>query len=430
MGGVVVTKSSPVIVRPPEPAATTTVTIRLSSFDVGLHTIPANVLLMFEHPIHEPAETIKRALSQALVPYYPIAGRIVAGASDGEVNIQCTGEGVAFVSASVGCALKEAISLDRSPGARATLLDELAVYYPGMRCGPGDPLMLMQVTEFSCGGFTVGVTGNHGVGDGAGWAQFLQAVGELASGSSSPSTVPIRQDDSLPSRPSSVGSLSQLMTSLEPFDDLACVDITVPSRVISSIKAEYAKRFDGQTCTSFEAVSAVLWQCRTRAIMSDPETPALFLFGVNLREYMGAKKGYYGNCATGQLVMAKSGAVANGDIMDLVTMIKESKEKIPDQFKKNEGTTPQKPVDQRRLMDQQVRYNMLTTSSWRNLGFEKVDFGSGRPARVTPYAQDKLPFPACMMSLPHKGKDGANIFTAMVKEEHVDSFLKELTRFT
>ncbi|CAN6372003.1 unnamed protein product [Urochloa humidicola] len=426
--GVVVRKSSPVVVTPSEPVETTTSTIKLSSFDLPLYTIPSTVLLMFEDPIHDAAENIKRALSQTLVPYYPIAGRIIAGANGGEVHIHCNGEGVTFVSATANCALKEAMSLDRSPGAR-TLLDELAVYYPAMRCGPTDPLLLMQVTEFSCGGFVVGVTANHAVGDGAGWAQFLQAVDELARGFSAPSVEPVRWDDSLPNRPQPVVSLSQLMTSLDPLDGLACLDITVPSRVINSIKAEYASRFNGKTCTSFDAVSAVLWQCRTRAIMSDPETPALFLFGVNLREYLGAKKGYYGNCASGQPVIATSGVVANGDIMDLVAMIKESKEKIPEQFKK-EDTNLQKPVDQKRQLDHQLRYNMLTASSWRNLGFDRVDFGSGRPARVTPYAHEKLPFPTCMMSLPHKGKDGANIFAAMLKVEHVDTFLKELSRFS
>ncbi|CAN6381313.1 unnamed protein product [Urochloa humidicola] len=427
--GVVVRKSSPVVVTLSEPVETTASTIRLSSFDVGLYTIPATALLMFQNPIHDAVETIKRALSKTLVHYFPIAGRIVTGSDCGEVHINCNGEGVAFVSASADCALKEAMSLDRSPGTR-TLLDELAVYYPAMRCGPNDPLLLMQVTEFSCGGFVVGVTANHAVGDGAGWAQFLQAVGEMARGFSAPTIVPVRLDGSLLSRPQPVVSLSQVMTSIDPLEGLTCLDITVPSRVINRIKAEYASRFDGKTCTSFEAVSAVLWQCRTRAIMSDPETPALFLFGVNLREYLGVKKGYYGNCASGQPVVATNGVVANGDIMELVAMIKESKQKIAEQFKKDEGTDLQKPVDQRRQLDHQLRYNMLTVSWWRNLGFDRVDFGSGTAARVTPHAQEKLPFPACMMSLPHKGKDGANIFTAMLKVEHVDTFLKELTRFT
>lgn len=59
-------------------------------------------------------------------------------------------------------------------------------------CRRGDPLLLMQVTEFSCGGFTVAVTWNHAVADGKGMAQFLQAIGELARGMPAPSVLPRR----------------------------------------------------------------------------------------------------------------------------------------------------------------------------------------------------------------------------------------------
>jgi hypothetical protein len=85
------------------------------------------VLLAFEHPIHETAETIKRALSQALVHYYPFAGRLVAAADTGDEaasHIQyCSGDGVVFVAASASCALKEVkFSNDLSLSGARTLL--------------------------------------------------------------------------------------------------------------------------------------------------------------------------------------------------------------------------------------------------------------------------------------------------------------------
>ena len=130
-----------------------------------MYKVSATTLLVFEDPIPNAAEAIRGALSRALVHYYPFAGRIVAGDDDDDddddddVYIKCSGEGVAFVAASTDHAVKEVICLDRSsPGAR-TLADELAVYYPDMVCGtPSEPLLLMQVTEFSCGGFALGVT--------------------------------------------------------------------------------------------------------------------------------------------------------------------------------------------------------------------------------------------------------------------------------
>ena len=76
---------------------------------------------------------------------------------------------------------------------------DLAVCYPSFLCRDVDPLLLVQVTKFACGGFVVGVTSNHVAADGLGMAQFLQALGELARGTSPLSCIPVRSwDESLP----------------------------------------------------------------------------------------------------------------------------------------------------------------------------------------------------------------------------------------
>lgn len=408
---VVVTKSSPVVIGPSEPG-TPTGNVNLSSFDKCVVPFPVTSFLVFDHPIDEPVETIKRALSQALVHYHPIAGRLAAGADDGEVRIACTGEGVPFVGASTSCALEEVTM---------ALLKDLAVHYPAEFCRHTDPLLLMQVTEFSCGGFVVGVTWNHVIADAAGMAQFLQAVGELARGMSPPSIVPVRWwDDSLPGLPLSMVASQNFMLNNEP-EDLACLDITIPSNLISRIKAEFdAGDSNGQPCTVFEAVAAVLWQCRTRAVISDPEATAPLVFPSNVRDHVGAKDGYYGNCVTVQLVPAMSCAVANGDIKDLVKLIKRAKEKIPDLFRNGglDGASGTGAAEQ-------LGYNAFVVSSWRNLGFDAADFGGGRPARVMWHAEHTV-LPGCVPCPPCKGMDGVNVLSLCVKREHADAFLGEL----
>ncbi|WVZ92870.1 hypothetical protein U9M48_038906 [Paspalum notatum var. saurae] len=429
---IVVSKSSPVAVRPSsEPKKTSATAVKLSSFDVGLVRRTATAQLVFDHPLHDAAETIKRALSQALVHYYPISGRIVAAAGDddNDAHIECTGEGVAFVAASANCALKEATAFfNRSPGARTTttVLDELAVDYPGEGCGggPTDPLVQVQVTEFSCGGFVLGVTWNHGIADGTGMAQFLQAVGELARGLPSPSVAPVRWDDALPSLPISVAALEQLATSLEPLD-LARLGIAVPSSLIRRIKAESGER----RCTTFEAVAAVLWRCRTRAIVADPNSLALLSFPANVRRHVGAMDGYYGNCITQQLVMATAGAVARAEIAELVGMIRCAKEEIAGQLA-NRGSGDYDQLLQAVDLEQigRLQYGALNVSSWRNLGFDNADFGAGTPAKVMCYGKALQTLPLCVIGLPCKGGDDGqdNVFSVCVKQEHVDAFLKEL----
>jgi len=126
---------------------------------------------------------------------------------------------------------------------------------------------------------------------------------------------------------------------------------------------------------TFEAALAVLWRCRTRAIRPGPETLTLLVFLADMRKHAGAKEGYYGNCIVEQLVMAKSGAVADGDFKDAVMAIRRAKDQLPDRLKDGDGVVGQQELREIRA------YDTLIVTSWRNLGFDRVDFGSGRPAR-------------------------------------------------
>jgi len=420
----VLRKSSPVVVRPSPEQVTMRGTIKLSSFDKSLNNVPETSLLMFEHPIHNAAGTIQAALSRALAHYYPIAGRIIAGGGSGggggddDVYIECNNEGVTFVAASTCQALKEVICFDRSPDARK-LLDELVVPYPAMACGPRDPLLMMQVTEFSCGGLVLGVTWNHGIADGVGMAQFLQAVGELAGGLSSPSVAPVSWDGSLPTLPPSVLDAEEHLI-LDPINgDLATLDITIPLQSIDQIRSDFSSRFHGQPCTTFEAVLAVLWRCRTRAIRLDPETPILLMFVADVRKHVGAKEGYYGNCIIDQLVVATSSAVADGDVKDVIMAIKHAKEQIPGRLRMTTGQHELCKVP---------AYHAMMVSSWRNLGFDRVDLGSGRPARVTTSGKHMPPAPSAQGFL-SSGRDGVRVLSALVTEEHTDASLAELAKF-
>ncbi|BAS99322.1 Os06g0699100 [Oryza sativa Japonica Group] len=195
MKDIVVSKSGPpVLVTPssePTPAAAT---IRLTSADKSRLGLSFTAFLVFERRrrrsrVHRPAETVRRALSRALVHYYPLAGHVVAAGDDDNVVLSCTGEGggLPFVAATASCTLE-----DVDDGDGDLPLADLAIWYGGESCWMSDPLLMMQVTEFECGGFVVGVTWNHGVADTYGLAQFLRAVGELACGLPSPSVIPVR----------------------------------------------------------------------------------------------------------------------------------------------------------------------------------------------------------------------------------------------
>ncbi|KAG2621551.1 acyl transferase 15-like [Panicum virgatum] len=431
---VAVRKSSPAVIRPPEPVTTTRSgagAIKLTPFDWPFVGVPFTVLLVFEHLSHEAVEGVRRALSQALVHYYPFAGRICSsGAGYDGFGIRCTGEGVEFVTGSVVCGLTEANIFGELSGAKA-LFDELAVYYPVGSYGSDDPLLSVQVTEFSCGGVVLGATWNHAVADGAGIAQFLAAVGELTRGQPSPLILPARCDNAVSRLPMLSNPIVEAVLACPESPDMELIvplELTVPSALIDRVKAEYrsCSDDDGQPCTTFEAVLAVLWQCRVRATMppGSGTTPVLLSFSADIRGYAGARAGYYGNCVANQpLAAATSGAVASASLVDLVGMVRRAKARLPDKLKEELGSG--------RLFAG-GRYDMLHVSSWRNIGFEGVDFGGGPPARVMYHSRWVGPptVPTCMVYPPCRGKDGVNMLSIAVKEEHAEAFLGELAWHT
>ncbi|KAM0870091.1 hypothetical protein ACQ4PT_040243 [Festuca glaucescens] len=280
MAVVEISKSPPVLVKPSSDPATSATfdhfsLISLTSYDDPNVGRPVTAFLVFDRPIDHPAETIRRGvtsgidsaggpsnirrcislrrgLSLALVPYYPISGHLTnfALAYDVFTAIHYTGEdvGVPFVAASADAALSDVDLLGH--------LEELAVFYPA----DGDPLMrlllLVQVTVFSCGGFVVGVTWDQAIADGAGMSQFLQAIGELACGMPSPTVVPFRHDLALAGMPLAIQRVDRLINSLQP-SLLTLVHVSVPYSVVTRIKHEFAAVNNGQPCTVFEAVTAV-----------------------------------------------------------------------------------------------------------------------------------------------------------------------------
>ncbi|PUZ46337.1 hypothetical protein GQ55_7G063500 [Panicum hallii var. hallii] len=422
-----VTKSLPFLVAPSE--ATPAGALRLTSMDSALVSLPMAALLVFKHPVDQLAEILRQALSRALVPYYPIAGRLSAGAHG--LSIACTGEGVVFVGASATCTLRDARLSDSRP---AIPVEDLTVTYAG-QYNKEPPLLLMQVTKFSCGGFVVGVTWNHVVADGVGMAQFLQAVGEFARGFSSSSVEPVRVDNFLPELPAPIITMTKSMVSRK-HTDFPSSYITIPMSFINRIKDEF--RRSGQqrgdqkpaapaTCTAFDVFTAAIWRSRARATIAgaaSQDAPTALAFTVNVRKQAGAKDGYYSNVFAFGLAAATLREVADGDILDLVRLIKDAKVRVPYTFTDGAAYIGDEMGGRLQGLD---GYCTLYVTSWWNLGLDDVDFGGGGPARVMGNMERKV-VPACILCGRKDKADGVAAMAFCVKQEHEEAFHAELRR--
>ena len=120
--------------------------------------------------------------------------------------------------------------------------------------------------------------------------------------------------------------------------------------------------------------------------------------------------------------------MASAGLVDLVGMVRRAKARLPDKPKEHQSGAGDDQLATRGLGG----YDMLHVSSWRNIGFEGVDFGSGAPARVMYHSRwgGPPPFPISMVYPPCRGKDGVNVLSVAVKEEHAEEFLGELATQT
>ncbi|TVU25315.1 hypothetical protein EJB05_27807 [Eragrostis curvula] len=235
---------------------------------------------------HDPAAFIKSGLSEALVFFYPLAGRLREIPLDGRLIVECTAEGVTFVEADADVTLLE-------------FGEPLLPPYPCVEellCDLGDskdilakPLAFFQVTRFRCGGFSVGMLLCHTMYDAVGVFKFLEAIGDMARGEPQPTVLPVWERELLTS--CSAPSITRAHLGYEPLADGDTADDvmqTTPSAdmigqyfffgpaeisaIRSSVPESLAKR-----STVFELLAAVTWRCRTAALGYEPNKLVRFI---------------------------------------------------------------------------------------------------------------------------------------------------------
>lgn len=139
-----VIRSNRSLVRPAEHTPTPSGTLDLSAIDqIPVLRCNARTLHVFKRRGPEPeaaAHVIKGALSRALVPYYPLAGRLKES-GQGQLQVECSGDGAWFVEASANCTLD---SVDYFNDVTSIPYDQLLPDSAPKTDGDVEPLVQMQ----------------------------------------------------------------------------------------------------------------------------------------------------------------------------------------------------------------------------------------------------------------------------------------------
>ncbi|KAF5191517.1 Acyl transferase [Thalictrum thalictroides] len=415
-----VTRSSGVIVPPSEstPSGTLDLSVidRLPNLRINIQT-----LHVFRHGSIEAAKIIREALSKALVPYYPLAGRLKES-SQGELQIACTGDGVWFIEADSNSSLE---SFDYFDNVLMVPYDDLLPTPPPVNYGI-DPLVQLQFTRFTCEGFVIGVTFSHSICDGLGAAQFLTAIGEFARGLQHPRIVPVWHRETIPAPARLVHALGEPKPPPPPIPTypLEHVTIDISLEQINKLKNQFLES-TGEYCSTFDVVAASIWRHRTQAIELGKEDNAVLVFMANTRHLLDPPlpDGFYGNCFFPVTVTVSSGWLLEASNTAIVKVIKDAKARLPIEFMKwlksdelDDGDDP---------FTTPLQYSTLYISELSRLGFNQIDYGWGPPIHVLPKQGPSI-MPVVLVELPPSPKKGIRLMTWCVKKVHLSSLEETL----
>ncbi|BFI29347.1 hypothetical protein MPTK2_3g01570 [Marchantia polymorpha subsp. ruderalis] len=340
--------------------------------------------------------SLKRTLSEVLVPYYPLAGRM-RNPEQGIYQVHCDGTGAEFAEAHADCDL-----------------DELDYHQPGPILGKklapptiftaedgSLPPVSIQITRFKCGGVIVGCSFHHQMVDAHAGNMFLKAWSQNMRGQAigrlpyhwrallqarSPAEATVdhsveykvkpKNEKRTPRGPASAEAQSPIVARTFHFDQAAVRDL----------KRTASDEGRGASFTSTECTSAYLWRLMMKAngFAEDEGASGRLIMSVDGRKRLSSPPvpaEYFGNliaiasaqCSMRELVQSPL-ATAASRIQQAIarTATDQNFRSLIDFVETHRGATVM------------PNFNVFTdkvviASSCIYLGLYEVDFGWGRP---------------------------------------------------
>ncbi|XP_024530298.1 shikimate O-hydroxycinnamoyltransferase [Selaginella moellendorffii] len=386
---------------PPNPSSFRE-SIKLTLYDRAMRFALYQKRILFYNPV-EPSsidchiQSLKGSLAQALVSFYPLAGRL----SSSSLEIDCSTLSVQFTEAVTDATLGD---LAIRPSSFCDKLCDMGSS-PTWPWSPDLPLLFAQVTRFVDGGISVAIAFSHQVCDGVSgwhffnsWAQIardgvlrnppvvsyeveeqdmeLEEAFEVAAsiGYKVKKSASSPRDLSKPRESISSSSMPQLDVRLFRLDQSHISELK--SRCLEETRASFS---------SYEVVCAYFWTltARHRGLRPDQEAAIAILFDSRGR-FAKVPEFYLGNAIATAIVSArvedltsKGIGYAAGLLHDAIVSMDEKKNQAQLKFMYHvmeTGFITEMEIDPASFS--------LVVSSPRHPVYE-TDFGFGRPAGVT-----------------------------------------------
>ncbi|CAN0862724.1 Shikimate O-hydroxycinnamoyltransferase [Linum grandiflorum] len=409
---------------------------RLWISDVDHLVVRAHVLTVYFYrrpttaaDFFDPAK-LKQGLSKALVPFYPMAGRLGLDQS-GRIEINCNSQGVLFVVA-------ESTSVVDDFGDFVPTL-ELRQLIPHVDYSAGIssyPLFVAQVTYFKCGGVSLGVGIQHQVSDGFSSLHFINTWSDFCRGLTlnlppSFDRTHLRARD--PPRPTFQHIEYQPSPAMKTptFADapVTCRIFKITEDKINSLKAKSKQNVGNPNDTvqysSYEVLAAHIWRCvsKARGLSEDQETKLYIATDGRSRLRPRLPAGYFGNVVFTTTPIALVGELLNQPVGLVSGRIHEALTRMDDEYMRSALDYLHVQPDLSSLAKGPYTFKCpnLSITSWARLPVHDADFGWGRPVYMGPAM---IPFEGLSFLLPSPTNDGSMSLVISLLGDHMKGFEK------
>uniref|UniRef100_A0A453QZH5 Anthranilate N-benzoyltransferase protein 1 n=1 Tax=Aegilops tauschii subsp. strangulata TaxID=200361 RepID=A0A453QZH5_AEGTS len=276
-------------------------------------------------------DVLKAALSRALVPFYPLAGRL-AQDDAGRPEISCSGEGVLFVTARADSTLDVLGDFAPSEELRRTLVPSADA------SGVAGILAMFQVTFFKCGGVCLGAAIHHTAADGLAALDFVNAWAAITRGDVGvPAASPCLDRTLLRARspPSVLFDHAEYSRrgggETKPRVPFGSAILPMSKNQIDALKGGAG---EGKRLSTFKAVVAHVWRCacKARGLAATEDTRLYMTADARTRVHPPLPRGYFGNATFRASAATKVGEVASGPLDAVAEKVTGATARLDDEY--------------------------------------------------------------------------------------------------
>lgn len=382
-------------------------------------------------------KTLFDALSHVLVPYYPLSGRL-RETKNGKLEVFFEqGQGALMVEAYSEMALDKLGELTVPNPAWSPLIFRFPNEEPYKILDM--PLLIAQVTLFSCGGFSLGLRLCHCICDGLGAMQFLRAWAATAKSGTlvtnpdpcwnrkffQPRNPPVVKYPHMEFMKIDEGSsLTRSLWQEKPVQK--CYRISREFQ--AQLKYVAAQTNDQKfSYTTFDAMAAHVWRSWVKALDVKPVNCKLRLtFSVNARNKLKnppLKDGFYGNVVCLACAVSSVYELITRHLTETAHLVHDARIGVSEEYLRS--TIDYVEVDRPTRLEFGGK---LTITQWTRFSiYECADFGWGRPIYAGPI--DLTPTPQVCVFLPEGEADPSDrmVVCICLPESATDKFKEFLS---